>query len=177
MTEVAVETIGRVAEVLSREGFATRVAWCGGEGARRFYTAMVAREIAECGGVGVGTSEAARAALGAAAAGERVVLTGSGFEGAAVIVPVLWEMIRAGVSAMVVIPSHGAESGGVLPESDGLDVRVLEAVGIPVELLSPVGCAEDLERVERECVMHWQRAQRDARPSVVAFSFRVNVAK
>lgn len=157
--------IDRCAEVLSREGFAARAAWCGGEGARRLYTALLARGVAGSEGEG---SEAAGEALGAAAAGQRVVLAASGFEGAAAAALAVREMARAGVGVLVVVPSHGFESGAPLPDAGDVDVRVLAVTDVEVERVSD---ANDLHAVERACVAAWERARRESRPVVVTFAF------
>ncbi len=108
-----------------------RYAIVGGEGAARLAVAFAHAEgVAErIPGDGI---DAARAALGEAAAGRRVAIVVSG-DALAACVPVLREFVRAAVPAVLVVPSHGAETGATLPSSSLDDVAHLAE--LPVGLL------------------------------------------
>ena len=122
----------------------------GGEGSRRLADAVeaVARSLPRGGperypGDGV---DAARAALGAAAAGRRVAVLASG-DALAAVAPVLREMARLGVAVVVAVASHGDDGGRPLPEAGTGDLAAVLDGPAGVLLAGDPGQVADLTLV------------------------------
>lgn len=102
----------------------------GGEGARRLWSAASAHAPSVNGAVEAvhAGEDAGAVALGHAAAGARVALLASGPDWTPRVLRGLREMARLGLSAQVVVPAHGEETGEDLPADDLSDaMRLLDA--------------------------------------------------
>lgn len=160
--------IARCAWVLAHAVDAYAVA--GGEGSRRLADALAAVATGLTGNkhggpptalLGEGI-DAARAALGAAAAGQRVALLASG-DALAEVVPVVREMARLGLPVVLAVASHGDEGGGVLPGPGPADLAAV--------LDGPAGVflAGDVDQVTDLTLAALRAASDRSRPWVVGF--------
>lgn len=137
------------------------VAWVGGEGARWLLGEASSSSVpiaSEHGG------DAADFALGRAAAGDLVCVLASGNEPVAAMLSPLRQMRALGLRALVVIPSHGDESGAVWPARGDGDVALAATTGCAVERM-----AGD-ETVEAFLARASARARAGSEPLVATFA-------
>ena len=131
----------------------------GGEGARRLADALSDGGPERLAGDGLA---AARAAIGAAAAGRRVGLVVSG-DGIVEALPAIREMARLGLPVLLIVPSHGPDVGTTLPAAGPHDIAHLAALPIGILVAADVTQVVDFGLAA-------ERAARDrGAPWVVAF--------
>lgn len=146
MTEVQGGARGRAVRGIEAAAFVLRhvvetYAVVGGEGARRLEVALGSGQSGPERLEGEGL-DAARAAVGSAAAGKRTALIASG-EAVMSAWPALREMVRLGLPVLVVIPSHGPEVGAPLPLPGFEDVAVLNALPMGMLVAADAGQVGD----------------------------------
>lgn len=114
----------------------------GGEGARRLGVALAQFTQGPTRLAGEGL-DAARAAVGHAAAGKRTALIVSG-DGVLEALPAIRELARTGIPALLVIPSHGSDIGGTLPQAGLDDIVPLQSLAVGILVASDASQVADL---------------------------------
>ncbi len=114
----------------------------GGEGARRLGVALAQSTGGPEKLAGEGL-DAARAALGCAAAGRRTALVVSG-DSVIEALPAIREMARGGIPVLIVIPSHGPDIGASLPAGGLPDIAPLRSLAMGLLVASDAGQLADL---------------------------------
>lgn len=114
----------------------------GGEGARRLGAALAQLGEGPTRLAGEGL-DAARSAVGSAAAGKRTALLVSG-DGIIEALPAIRELARTGIPALLVIPSHGPDVGASLPAAGLGDLVPLQSLAVGLLVASDAAQVADL---------------------------------